>query len=143
MVQGRSDVDLSRSFPAPRECLWTFWTEPQELGRWWWPARFRTTYTVDLREDGEYCFQTEPVPDLGVLCLSGVYLEVAPPERLRYTWQWAGETAGTVVCVGFDGGAASTGVRVQHSGFASEGERDNHIIGWTDCLNRLEALLAG
>ena len=36
---------------------------------------------------------------------------------------------------------AETGLSLRHTGFPSESARDDHVRGWTDCLDRLEAHL--
>jgi uncharacterized protein YndB with AHSA1/START domain len=59
---------------------------------------------------------------------------------LVYTWQWEGQGEAprrvTVEIVECDD---HTEVRLIHGGFATEEERDNHVVGWNDCLDRLEA----
>jgi uncharacterized protein YndB with AHSA1/START domain len=136
-------LGISRRIAAPRDRVWRARTEPQALQQWWWPSRFQTTYGVDLRPGGSYRFRTADVPDLGVLAVSGRFLEIRPLERLEYTWKWEGaendETRVVVELVDHDG---ETEVRVTHSGFASTSERDNHIVGWGDCLDRLQSLMS-
>jgi len=117
--RGAAALTLDRLIAAPRAEVFRAWTEPELLARWWWPARFRTTYEVDLRLGGRWRFRTADLPDLGVLAVGGVFLEVRVPERLVYTWVWEGAGEGeTLVTV--EGRAC-----------------DEHAQGWNDCLDRL------
>ena len=142
MTDAQESLTLSRVLDTPREAVWGAWTDPAVLARWWWPARFQTVYEVDLRPGGRYSFRTADLPDLGVLALSGAYLEVRGPERLVYSWHWGGEDRPTQVEVEFLDRAGKTEIGVTHRGFAGADECANHVMGWNDCLDRLEALFS-
>jgi uncharacterized protein YndB with AHSA1/START domain len=79
-----------------------------------------------------------------ILCVTGTYLEVHRPERLMYTWHWENsDEPQTRVTAEFSDRGSQTEARVSHQGFATEDERENHVVGWTDCIDRLQAMLAG
>ena len=142
MTDVQNSLVLTRILQAPRERVWQAWTDPQMLARWWWPERFHTAYEVDLREGGRYRFRSADLPDIGVLCVAGVYLEVRPPERLAYSWEWENcDEPSTRVTVELVEHSNQTEVRIGHQGFATGEERDNHVLGWTHCLDRLEPIL--
>lgn len=143
MTEVETTVAVARLLPAPRERVWRAWTKPGELAGWWWPQRFETTYEVDLREGGRYRFRSADLPDIGVLSISGTFLEVRRPELLAYTWRWEHEEHETRVSVEFVELEDRSRVDVHHEGFTSCEERDNHVVGWNDCLDRLEARIAG
>ncbi len=134
-------LELTRSIGGSRDAVWRAWTDPAELNLWWWPARLQTTYVIDARPGGAYRFKTADIPDMGVLDLSGKFLQVDRPEHLSYTFRWNNDTDGeTRVDVRFrELTGDQTEVRLRHEGFPDDGERDNHITGWNDCLDRLEA----
>lgn len=135
-------VEIARHFNAPPQEVWEAWTDPDQLDRWWWPERFHTEYVLDVREGGSYRFRTVDVPGVGVLDVSGHYLLVDSPRALEYTWRWEGQAdPDTRVKVEFVGAGGDTEVRLQHGVFADTRERDNHVIGWNDCLDRLSSLL--
>jgi uncharacterized protein YndB with AHSA1/START domain len=79
--------------------------------------------------------------------VSGEYIEVAPPERLVYTWTWEGEaeimsgSAATIVTVDFVAHDNATEVIVTHEGFADERITTLHGEGWTGCLDNLGRVL--
>lgn len=129
---------LARLVAAPRLEVFRAWTEPELLARWWWPARFRTTYEVDLHPGGRWRFRTVDLPDLGVLAVGGTFIEVHVPERLLYTWAWEGAAGDeTLVTVEFHDRGAQTEVLVRHERFVDGNARDEHAQGWADCLDRL------
>lgn len=132
-------LTLSRLVTAPRTEVFRAWTEPELLARWWWPARFRTTYEVDLRPGGRWRFRTVALPDLGVLAVGGAFLEIHAPTRLVYTWVWeeGAEEDETRVTVEFRERGTQTEVLVRHERFADGSVRDGHAQGWADCLERL------
>jgi uncharacterized protein YndB with AHSA1/START domain len=135
-------VDLRRSFDGPCDAVFHAWTDPALLAQWWWPARFQTSYEVDLSVGGRYRFASADLPGMGVLCATGRYLEISAPEMLVYTWTWEGtDDAETLVTVEFHDVGPRCEVVLRHAGFADEGERDNHVQGWTDCLDRLDQLI--
>lgn len=142
MTADGQDLEVSRRLDASPETLWSLWTEPAQLTRWWWPARFETTYHIDPTVGGSFRFTTADLQDIGVLDLAGTFLEVEPPRLLVYTWRWESDLAHeSRVSVDFLPDGDHTAVRVRHEGLAGEADRDNHVRGWNDCLDRLEALI--
>ena len=145
-----SVLRLTRTFAAPRERVFAAWTEPEVL-RTWWAARHgwaTSAVAVDLRPGGSYRLSMrDPLAD-DEYTVSGEYLEVAPPERLRYTWTWEGEaeimrgSEATVVTVDFVADGETTEVTVTHEGFADDRIAGLHREGWTACLDNLERALA-
>jgi uncharacterized protein YndB with AHSA1/START domain len=65
-VAERSSVDLqsdplamigSRLIDAPRDLVWSVWTDPKHLARWWGPDGFRTTTSsFDFKPGGVWRF---------------------------------------------------------------------------------------
>lgn len=113
-------------------------TVPESLKAWFWPARFETEVTIDLRKGGSYSVRSAPMQ----MGFSGKYLEVAVPESVAFDWRWDGEDKTTDVRLGLRVDGGGTRLHVTHSGFPTEAERDDHIQGWNDCLDRLVLMLA-
>lgn len=131
-------LHLTRTFAAPRERVFRAWTEPAALATWWWP--WNPMIAIDLRPGGAYRFTAEH-PGAGELAVSGEFLEVDPPARLVYTFAWDGDERVTRVAVEFRDLGEATEVILRHTGFATAEERDNHGLGWNDCLDRLRDLV--
>jgi uncharacterized protein YndB with AHSA1/START domain len=129
------DLELRRSLPFPVKQVRRALTDPGELAGWFWPESLATTVEVDLRVGGDY-----RIAGIG-MAVGGEYRAV-DPDRLVYTWQWDGEPEETLVTVELIRVGAGTQLTVTHSGFTDDADRDNHIKGWSDCLDRLPGWLA-
>ena len=134
------DVVIDRSLPSSPERVFDALASADELCEWWWP--WEPTAEVDARPGGAYRL-TAAHPRAGSLALGGVYREVTRPARLVYTWRWEGEGLETLVTISLAGEEGRTALSLRHAGFPDEAARDDHVRGWTDCLDRLEAHLGG
>jgi uncharacterized protein YndB with AHSA1/START domain len=75
----------------------------------------------------------------------GHFLEVSPPERLKYTWRWEGafeRTADTLVTVEFVRSGGGTELTLRHEKFDGAEIRQQHWIGWIAACNRLDLSIA-
>ena len=89
----RSSVDLqsdplamigSRLIDAPRELVWSVWTDPKHLAQWWGPDGFRTTTSsFDFKPGGVWRFVMHG-PDGRDYENRVTFDEIVPPELLRY-----------------------------------------------------------
>lgn len=136
----RVDVLIDRSLPASPERVFQALTSPDDLLVWWWP--WQPTVEVDAHPGGRYRFTTVH-PRAGAMAVGGVYREVAAPGRLEYTWRWEGDELETVVTISLAGRGDRTELSLCHAGWPTEAARDDHVRGWSDCLDRLEAHLGG
>lgn len=133
-VAGMNELTVEARVAASPHRVWTDLTDADALGAWFWPARFETVAAVDPRPQGVWEVRS-PVAGIGV---DGRVLSADPPRALRLMWRWQGESATTSVEILLtEVDDSATRVRVTHSGFETEEDRDEHVQGWTDCLRRL------
>ena len=92
-AQSRPDftLEVRRTFAAPREKVFAAWTEPAQLEKWM--CRDVSAHTVihhqqDIRTGGRYLMEVRNAAKGEVYWGQGVYLEVNPPEKVRFTWSW-------------------------------------------------------
>ena len=79
------DLVLTRLIPVPRPALWRCWTETALLTQWFTPHPWTTVRAdLDVRPGGACCV-TMRSPEGEEFPNPGVYLEVAPRERLVMT----------------------------------------------------------
>ena len=83
------DLVLERVVDVPRERVWAAWTQPEHLKRWWGPRRTTMTHCeIDLRPGGAWRYVLRDDESGRVDAWSGVYKEIAAPERVVYTEGW-------------------------------------------------------
>ncbi|MFC4498377.1 MULTISPECIES: SRPBCC family protein [Streptomyces] len=144
--EGGLVLSLRRVLGAPRAVVFRALTEPRELARWWGPDGFTIpSVESDPRPGGTYRIAMRP-PEGSVFHLAGEFLDVDPPELLRYTFRWEEpdpEDRETVVTLSLrDLGGASAEVVLTQGDFATERRRALHEQGWTEGFGKLERLLA-
>ena len=148
------DLRLERVVAAPVERLWTAWTSPDHLTKWFAPLPYITTECeVELRPGG--VFRTVMrAPTGGRSTSAGCYLEIVENTRLVWTtvlghaFRPARRSPGRpmTVVISFE----PDGARTRYSLLAMHGDpaaRQRHLDqgfreGWGAALDQLEALLA-
>jgi len=121
---------------ASVDTVWTDFTDADSLTEWIWPPRFDTKGLVDLEPQGRWAIRSA-VADLAV---DARILAIDAPRSLRLQWRWEGEEHTTDAEITLEPAADdATRVIVRHTGFLSAAEREEHVEGWTNCLQRLVA----
>jgi uncharacterized protein YndB with AHSA1/START domain len=73
----------------------------------------------------------------------GVYREVAPNEKLVFTWSWRTmPERESLVRIELQPDGAGTLLTLTHEQFFDEAARDSHRQGWTGALEKLARLFA-
>ena len=82
-VEGRT-LTLTRVFDAPRELVWTAFTDPAHITKWMFANDWETpTATADVRPGGAFSMRMRPTDHSeDGFELGGTYREVVEPERL-------------------------------------------------------------
>jgi uncharacterized protein YndB with AHSA1/START domain len=80
----RHQFAISRMFDAPRELVFSLWSDPNHLRRWWGPKGCTVGLcNMDLRPGGQLLYNLQ-MPDGNEMWGKFVYREVLPPERLVF-----------------------------------------------------------
>ena len=137
---------LTRVFNAPRARVFEAWTNPERAAMWWGPLGFSTeACEMDVRAGGTYRIRMRS-PQGTIHTKRGIYQEVAPPERLIFTWAWedADGIAGheTLVTLRLEDLGTATKLTLHQAAFESAPSCADHRGGWTSCLDRFAAYLA-
>jgi uncharacterized protein YndB with AHSA1/START domain len=89
-----TDLVFERTFDAPREQVWKAFTDPEIVPRWWGKRGSTTTVVeMDVRPGGAWRYVSS-APDREDVAFYGEYLEVTPPERIRWTFMFDVEGLG-------------------------------------------------
>jgi uncharacterized protein YndB with AHSA1/START domain len=81
-------IRLTRVFDAPRERVWSEWTEPEAFADWYGGAECEvplSSVVMDVRPGGALKLTMFAPPDRREINWQGEYLEVDEPERLVFT----------------------------------------------------------
>lgn len=143
------DLVYERTFDAPRELVWRAHTNADLVARWWGPKGHQTRVeAMDLRPGGTWRYVSVD-GEGNELAFYGEYLEVVPPERIKWTFMFDvdGEPQGGPETVTFeDLGDGRTRMRaVSHMGSEEVIEAalaTGMTQGAIETWDRLDALLA-
>ena len=140
------EVVLTRRFDAPRELVFEAHTKPEHIKRWWGPRAYdMPVCEMDFRPGGAWRFVHWA--DGEEYAFHGTYLEISPPERITWTFEWEGmpghAITETMVLTEQDGGTLLTTTSV----YVSKEERDAMLQsgmeqGAAESMDRLDELLA-
>ena len=141
---GRFVLEQRRVFEAPIARVFVELTKPSELAKWWGPLGFTTPEVhIDLRVGGSYRFTMQP-PEGEAFHLSGDFLEVQEPSRLRFTFRWdepVPDDRETVVELSLGPQGTRTMVTLTQGTFATEERLELHRSGWADSFEKLDGVL--
>lgn len=162
---GRECFVINRSFDAPRDTVFSAWTDPAQLAQWMPPTGATMRFIrADIREGGRSFYE---MPHPGGSTLHGLihYLAIEKPCRLVYTQQFCDENGNVMRAPFFthwpetmlaivelaEEGPVRTRVTVRWEPRDATPEelaefsqqRSNMAMGWTGSLDKLESHLAG
>ena len=143
----KNALHLTRILNAPRDRVWTAWTNLDEMKKWSGGDGVETiAWKLDARIGGRWQWDLR-TPTGETMTAHGEYRKLVPGEKLVYTWQWADDPQWknheSLVTIEFhEKDAATTELRLNHENFPSEESRNNHLAGWTGAFAKLERLLA-
>ncbi len=148
-VERTSDRELvvTRTFKGPAHVVFSAWTQPELIKRWWAPKSFGISFVsceTDVRTGGTYRFVFSHPQAPQPMAFFGRYLEVIPPTKLVWTND-EGEGPGSVTTVTFVEKAGETHV-VLHDLYPSKQALDDAIAsgstgGWVEQYEELDQLL--
>ncbi|HZA10658.1 SRPBCC family protein [Mycobacterium sp.] len=135
---------VRRIMPAPPDVVFDQWLDPESLTEWMCPRPVRcVAVTLDARVGGELRFD---IDDSGTpVQMTGRFLEIERPHRLRFTWRlstWPDPTVDSVVAVAFEPvDSDKTLMAIEHS-LLPRDEVDEHQTGWAQTCDQLAAVLS-
>lgn len=87
---GKQDMVITREFDAPRELVFTAFTDPNLYVQWIGPRKYTTELeTFEPRNGGSWRY-TQSDKEGNKFAFHGVYHEVSPPERMIDTFEFEG-----------------------------------------------------
>ena len=142
MSDAATSVTLMRRLRATPQRVFEAWITPDVLVIWFGPHRTRVEAAeLDPRPGGR--FRIVLREDNGERHeVGGRYEAVTPHEHLCFTWAWHSmPERESRVTIRLRGIADGTELTLTHDRFADAETAARHRQGWTESLERLEALL--
>lgn len=91
MNENKPDFVISRILKAPRELVFTTFSDADHMAKWWGPTGFTVVHSrMDLRVGGSYHFGMRG-PDGSSMWGKFVYKEIIRPEKLVYHHSFSDE----------------------------------------------------
>lgn len=82
---GEREVVIKRTFDAPRELVFTAWTDSRHMAQWWGPRGFTNPVCEIEARVGGAIHVVMRGPDGTDHAMKGVFREFVRPERLAFT----------------------------------------------------------
>ena len=125
-------VEIQRRIAAPRETVFSFFTDAERYRRWQGIA-----VELDPRPGG----LMRIVHNNEGFVSRGEFVEIDPPHRLVFTWGWEGKDdvppGESTVEIVLEADGDGTMLRLRHSGLPSEAACEIHAYGWGVGLDNL------
>ena len=142
------EILMTRIFDAPRDLVFEVMTKAEHVKRWWGPCKLTAEICeIDFRVGGAWRYVLR-TPDGKKVEFTGVYKEIAPPERFVYSERYVEPSLGnpewqTTVTLEDLGDKTKMTSRVLHP---SKEQRDGHVnsgmeSGATETFDRLNEIV--
>ena len=141
----KPSLTLERRIKATPAQVFSAWTDPQKIARWFGPADIDNDLLIaemDVRPGGRYRLRFAGL-DGEYHEIGGTYREVVPDTRLVFSWAWHStpeRQSLVTVTVAKDGDG--TLLTLHHEQFFDDKARAGHERGWTGTLDKLERYLS-
>jgi uncharacterized protein YndB with AHSA1/START domain len=141
-MSAKPSLTLKRRLNAPAAKVFSAWTDPEKIRRWFGPREAEVLQAEsDPRVGGRYRILARTA-DGEQHDVSGMFREVVPNEKLVFTWAWRSTPEReSLVTVELRPDGDGTLLTLTHEQFFDEAARDRHQYGWTATFERLEAML--
>lgn len=136
----KPSITLKRRIEAPPAKVYAAWTKAEQLVRWFGPHETvpdTVKATLDVRVGGTYRASFKTV-DGEHHKVGGVYQEVVPDERLKFTWAWhTTPERESIVTITMVPDGSGTMLTLHHEQLFDQKAADGHKHGWTGTLEKL------
>jgi glutathione S-transferase len=138
-------LEIKRFVKAPRDRVYSAWTESEQLRKWFGPENVKTRNLIaDARVGGQFRWDLTDQEGKEIT-ISGEYRELEPGKKIVFTWRleedenWKNHSS--IVTVKFFDRQGGTEIRLTHEKLPNEASRDDHTQGWNSALDKVEEFL--
>lgn len=131
---------IARTFEAPRDVVYSIWTDIEHVRKWWGPKAFTATLAEwDFRVGGAYRIAITS-ERYGENWMGGRFIDIVANRRIVFTFAWEGanDSIGneTLVTVTFEEEGGKTTQSFHQTPFQNTDTRDSHVGGWNEVFDR-------
>jgi uncharacterized protein YndB with AHSA1/START domain len=143
---GKHDLNMTRTFDAPRELVFKAYTDPTLFAQWWGPREYTNRMDkFDARRGGEWRI-VQVDSSGGEHAFRGVHHDVVAPERIVATFEYEGMPGHVLMQTSIFEAVGDKTRIVQQAVFQSVEDRDGMVAsgmkrGSDDSMDRLAELL--
>ena len=142
----KTRLEIRRVIKASRDRVYTAWTDPAQMKRWFGPENVQTReLTADARVGGTFRWDLTN-SDGEEMTMLGEYRELQPDKKIVFTWQWQDdedwEDHISIVTVELYDRDGDTELRLTHEQLPNEESRDGHSRGWNSALDKFEKFVS-
>jgi uncharacterized protein YndB with AHSA1/START domain len=141
-----TSLTLVRHIKARPPIVFDAVTTAEGIAQWWGPDAGPVLVSeADVRVGGSYRLRFRMLDGTEHEC-SGIFLELARPERVVMSWRWKGgqeDPGESQVEIALRAVPEGTELTFTHSRLHDEQTRLSHEGGWAGALYKLEARFAG
>ncbi len=146
-------ITVKRTFNLPLTTVWSAWTEPESMKKWWGPQEYTCPdCAIDFKVGGKYLVSMQAA-DGKKIWSTGTYKEIVPLKKIVNTDSFA-DSNGTIVPASyykmegdwdmelqvttvFEEVGGKTNISLQHAGLPAE-ISEECIKGWQSSFDKLE-----
>ena len=140
----RPSLTLKRRLNASPAKVYAAWTDPEKIARWFGPAQVvagSVRADIDARIGGRYRISFK-MQDGEHNEVAGVYREMAPNQRLAFSWAWhSTPERESQVTISLRPDGDGTLLTLHHEQLFDQAAREGHEGGWIGTLDKLEKYL--
>ena len=138
----RVGLTITRVFDAPRERVWSEWTEPEAFADWFGGPQCEvplSSVSMDVRPGGAWKLTMFAPPDRRRIDWWGEYREVDPPKRLSMTMndRPGGDLYELVIVTLTDLGDGRTEMLLEQTGHMEPEHYEATKTGWGGFFDRM------
>ena len=141
---GKLTLEIKRVFPAAPSVVFSGFSDPDKLAKWWGPEGFTVpSLEFDPYVGARYRIEMQP-PHGDPFYLAGQFREVDPPVLLVFTFVYEDpdpDDVETLVGLSFRDLGDSTEIVYSQGPFKTAARRALHRDGWTDSFDKLEQFI--
>lgn len=138
-------LTINKTFNVPLEIVWSAWTNPEHIAKWWSPKGMQTNIIEhDFRVGGKWKYVT-PMPDASEFISEGAYKVIVEFEKLVSSANFMPITDGVEIHILFekDGNKTNFTFSVVHptEEYCRQQEKMGFYNGWNTAFDRLKNIL--